>query len=108
MFLLLGSKGHSILMYFFLILTGFILYSGHASNIIMGQKIAPEITSTISGILMGFAWATSSFGPMVCALFTNKISLFPGISSGLVILSVLPLLASFMVIILPQTVQPNS
>ena len=104
-FLVAGFKGNLSLTYLFLILTGFILYSGHASNITMGQKIAPEITSTVSGILMGFAWATSSFGPTICALSSNSIPIFPGLASGLVILSILPLIAGFLVQFLPHTIQ---
>ncbi len=104
-FITYGPKGNLPLSFILLSLTGFILYSGHASNVTMGHRIAPDMTSTISGILMGFAWGTSSFGPALCALLKDTIPIFPGITSGLVILSALPLTSSILVYFLPDKVE---
>jgi hypothetical protein len=88
----------------FLALCGFILHGGYGTNIVMGHRIAPEMMSTISGILMGFAWAVSSFGPTLTA-YTH--GLFPGVgglASGLLLLSFFPVAASVFAFLLPGEV----
>ena len=76
-------------------------------HLITGHRIAPEIKSTISDILMGFAWATSSFGSTVCALINDKLPFFSGLTSGLVILSIFPLIAGFIVHFLLPNIQDD-
>jgi hypothetical protein len=71
----------------------------------MGHRVAPEMTSTISGILMGFAWATSSFGPILCALSRGIFPKIGQLTSGLVVLSVFPLIASILTLYLSKEVE---
>jgi len=94
LFLLAGRSQNTLACFVFLSLTGFVLNGGHASNIVMGHRIAPEMTSTISGILMGFAWAASSFGPTLCALLRSSFDALPGLASGLLILTAFPISAA--------------
>ncbi len=96
LFIYSGSSGKLFPAFLFLAISGFILTSGHAVNIVMGQRVAPEMTSTISGVLMGFAWAVSSFGPTLCALLRDAIPALPGLASGLVILTLFPLIAALL------------
>jgi len=104
LFLYYGSQGHALTAFLYLALCGFIIHGGHGTNIVMGHRIAPEMTSTISGILMGFAWATASFGPTVCAYTSSTFSLFPGLASGLLLLSVCPVAAAVLCLFLPLEV----
>jgi FSR family fosmidomycin resistance protein-like MFS transporter len=104
LFLLFGKSGRLIPSLIFLALTGFMIHGGHAANIVMGHRVVPEMTSTISGILMGFGWAVSSFGPTVCAFTTDVIPAFPGLASGLLILAVFPIIASVLSLFLSPVV----
>jgi FSR family fosmidomycin resistance protein-like MFS transporter len=88
----------------FLAVTGFILNGGHALNIVMGHRVAPEMTSTISGILMGFAWAVASFGPPLCAHFSGIFPGIEGLASGLSLLTIFPIMAFILSIFLSREV----
>jgi len=74
----------------------------------MGHRVAPEMTSTISGILMGFAWAVSSFGPTLCAFTAGAFRPFPGIASGLLLLTLFPVAASILSLLLPHQVDGSA
>ena len=104
LFLYSGNQGKLFTTFLFLALTGFILNGGHAANIVMGHRITPEMTSTISGILMGFAWATASFGPTLCARLSGVFPKIGGLTSGLFVLSIFPLAASLLSIFLSREV----
>jgi len=104
LFLLNGKNGAIVHTFVLLAISGFIIHGGHAANIVMGHRVAPEMTSTISGILMGFAWAVSSFGPTVTALAGDTIHGFPGIASGFLIVSALPVIAATLSLLLPTEV----
>jgi FSR family fosmidomycin resistance protein-like MFS transporter len=104
LFIYFGKSGNALYTFIFLALTGFIINSGQASNIVMGHRLTPELTSTISGVLIGFAWGVSGFGPTLCALFQNSISILPGLASGLVILSLFPITAAVLTLFLTAVV----
>jgi len=104
LFLLCGKHGAIGYALILLAISGFIIHGGHAANVVMGHRIAPEMTSTISGILMGFAWAVSSFGPTVAAVTGGSIRGFSGIASGFLILSIFPILAAVLSLLLPSEV----
>jgi len=104
LFLHFGRLGSFALTFLLLSLTGFIVHGGHGMNIVMGHRIAPEMMSTISGILMGFAWATSQFGPILCANTSGLFSGIGGISSGLFVMSFFPLVAAALSLFLPTEV----
>jgi FSR family fosmidomycin resistance protein-like MFS transporter len=82
LFIYFGAAGKLLPTMVSLAVTGFIFNGGHAANIVMGHRVAPEMTSTISGILMGFAWAAASFGPTLCARFSGLIPGIEGLASG--------------------------
>lgn len=94
LFIYFGNLGKVLFTFTFLALSGFILHAGHGTNIVMGHRIAPEMVSTISGILMGFAWAAASFGPILCVLTSGIFPKIGNLTSGLLILSIFPLVAS--------------
>jgi FSR family fosmidomycin resistance protein-like MFS transporter len=104
LFLRYGQAGAPIPSFLFLGISGAIVSGGHSANIVMGHRVAPEMTSTISGILMGFAWAVSSFGPTLCAYTAGSIGAFPGMASGLLVLTLFPVAASILSLMLPRTV----
>ena len=104
LFLLFGLSGKLALAFVFLALSGFVLHGGYGTNIVMGHKIAPEMTSTISGILMGFAWAAASFGPTVCALTRGSIPALGNFSSGLFVVSLFPVAASILALFLSREI----
>jgi FSR family fosmidomycin resistance protein-like MFS transporter len=104
LFIYYGRLGNTLYTFGFLALTGFFINGGQAANIVMGHRVAPELTSTISGVLMGFAWAVSSFGPTLCAFLRNSIALLPGLSSGLLILALFPLTAGILSLFLTGVV----
>ena len=104
LFLRFGQSGALLLSFLFLGLCGAVVSAGHGANIVMGHRVAPEMTSTISGILMGFAWAASSFGPTLCAYTADLIPAFPGMASGLLLLTLFPLAAAILSLMLPRIV----
>ena len=83
-------------------LTGFILNLSQVANIMLGHRLLPEMTSTVSGILMGFAWAIGEFALPVGVAFSGAFPWAPGLASGLVVLVVMPLLASLLTLFLPR------
>jgi FSR family fosmidomycin resistance protein-like MFS transporter len=104
LFLYFGNRGQTYLSFLFLALCGFLLHGGYGTNIVMGHRIAPEMMSTISGILMGFAWAVASFGPTLCAYSHGLFPRIGGFSSGLFLLSLFPLAATVFSLFLPKEV----
>jgi MFS family permease len=105
LFIYYGKHDNFLLSFVFLALSGFVLHGGYGTNIIMGHRIAPKMMSTISGILMGFAWATSSFGPTLCAFSTGFFPWVGGFGSGLLTVSVFPLIAAFLTLYLSKEVE---
>jgi FSR family fosmidomycin resistance protein-like MFS transporter len=83
-------------------LTGFILNLSQVANITMGHRLFPEMTSTVSGILMGLAWAIGEFALPAGAAFSGAFPWAPGLASGLVVLVVMPLLATALTLLLPR------
>ena len=81
---------------------GFVLNLSQVANITMGHRLLPEMTSTVSGILMGLAWAIGEFALPLGAAFTGVFPWAPGLASGLVALVALPLLATLLTLLLPR------
>ncbi len=82
--------------------TGFVLNLSQVANITMGHRLLPEMTSTVSGILMGFAWAIGEFAQPLMVPFSGAFPWAPGLASGLVVLVVMPLLATLLTLFLPR------
>jgi FSR family fosmidomycin resistance protein-like MFS transporter len=76
------------------------------ANILMGHRLLPEMTSTVSGILMGFAWAVGEFALPLGAACRGLFQWVPGLGSSLVVLVALPLAATALTLLLPRG-QPN-
>jgi FSR family fosmidomycin resistance protein-like MFS transporter len=81
---------------------GFVLNLSQVANITMGHRLLPEMTSTVSGILMGLAWAIGEFALPLGAAFSGVFPWAPGLASGLVALVALPLLATLLTLLLPR------
>ena len=81
---------------------GFVLNLSQVANITMGHRLLPEMTPTVRGILMGFAWAIGEFSLPLGAAFSGALPWAPGLSSGLLVLVVLPLLATLLTLFLPR------
>jgi len=94
LFILFGENGSTFPALLMLSLAGFIIHCGYGTNIVLGQKLFPEMSSTVSGLLMGFAWATASFGPVVCNGTKHVFKLIEGFPSGLVFMTIFPLSAA--------------
>ena len=107
LFIYFGAAGKLLPTMVFLAATGFIFNGGHAANIVMGHRVAPEMTSTISGILMGFAWAAASFGPTLCTRFSGVIPGIGDLASGLTVLLIFPIMAFILSIFLSREVDPT-
>lgn len=102
-----GETGALWPAFIFLALTGFMLQMSHVPNVIIGHRLVPEMTSTVSGILMGFAWAIGDFGKIAAAAFSGVFSWAPGIVSGVIIMAVLPLAAALLTNFLPEQQKPG-
>jgi MFS family permease len=102
LFLRFGQSGALFPSLLFLALSGIIVSGGQGVNIVMGHRVAPEMTSTVSGILMGFAWAASSFGPTLAAYTADMFPAFPRMASGLLLLTLFPAVAAILSLFLPQ------
>ncbi len=83
-------------------LTGFVLNLSHVPNITMGHRLSPELTATVSGVLMGFAWAVGELALPVGAAFRDRFAFAPGLASGLLALLALPLAATLLTLLLPR------
>lgn len=97
-----GQAGALWPAFVFLALTGFMTQLAHVPNIIIGHRLVPEMTSTVSGILMGFAWAVGDFSITGAAAFSGVFSWAPGTVSGVIITAILPLAAAVLTIFLPE------
>jgi FSR family fosmidomycin resistance protein-like MFS transporter len=97
-----GQRGLLWPTYIALSMTGFVVQMSHVPIVIMGHRLLPEGTSTMSGILMGFAWALGRLAYPLVPAFSNTIAWVPGLASGMVILTILPLSAAALTFLLPS------
>lgn len=68
-----------------------------------GNHIVPGSPSTISALLMGFAWCFSNLGPILGGILANSFTKTPFIYS-MGVISILLVLSLFLVIFIPQKV----
>ena len=97
-----GMNGYLLLAFLALGATGFMLQLAHVSNIVLGHRLLPEGTSTVSGVLMGFAWAFGRMAQPLVPVFADFFDFAPGLVSGLAVLLVLPLIAAALTLFLPK------
>ena len=85
---------------FMFILLGFIAFLSSTLNTVLAQKLHPDIKSMISGFINGFSWGTIGVLLSVFGYIAQKI----GIIHLLGIISVIPLLYSFVVLKIPDDI----
>lgn len=66
-----------------------------------GNKLVPESPSTVSGLLMGFAWCLSNFGATWAGMIANTIIIEP-IATTLGILGLQLVIGLFLMIFMPK------
>jgi FSR family fosmidomycin resistance protein-like MFS transporter len=66
-----------------------------------GNKLVPENPSTVSGLLMGFAWCLSNFGAAWAGLIAKRTAVNP-IPTALSILAILLIIGLFLVLFIPR------
>jgi FSR family fosmidomycin resistance protein-like MFS transporter len=103
--LVFGERGALLPAFLSLAAMGFIMNTSHVQNILMGHRIMPEITATVSGILMGLAWSIGEFGLPAGAAFAGRFAWAPGSSSSLAVLLSFPLSAVVLALLLPPWVE---
>ena len=96
-----GQAGSLALALPALAITGFILQLSHVPIIVMGHRLLPEGTSTISGVLLGFAWAIGRLVQPIAPACADFFSWAPGISSGLIVLTSFMFAAMLLSLLLP-------
>jgi FSR family fosmidomycin resistance protein-like MFS transporter len=100
--LLFGARAALWPAYAALGFTGFVLNLSHVPNIMMGHRLLPELTATVSGVLMGFAWAIGELALPLGTALRDRFAFAPGLASGLIALVALPLAATLLTLLLPR------
>jgi len=101
--ILLGHKGLSAVIPLLAILS-FCTYSVQPVNVTLGQRLMPDHAATISGILMGFAWALGALSTLFLGWFsTLRYDWFGGgLLPGLLLLGMLPFGGTVVALMLPR------
>ena len=89
------TDGMAALALFFL--AGFLYDTGATTNIVLAQRVLPQNTSTATGLVMGFAWATTGLLMPLIGTLANALS----IAAALAIASILLFPAAALVGLLP-------
>jgi FSR family fosmidomycin resistance protein-like MFS transporter len=67
-------------------------------NVVMAQRLVPGGASTVSALMMGFAWGAGALLTPLTGILTSRI----GFANALIIVSILPLLAAALLIRFPR------
>lgn len=86
-----------------LIAGGFALMSVFPVNVATAQELAPGGTSTVSALMMGFAWGVGSMSPALFEPFTRGL----GFEGVLAAMAVFPLLTSLLALGIPEERPPT-
>lgn len=81
---------------FFLGLGGLLLASTIPVNVSMAQELVPERTSTISALMMGFAWGMGAFAPVLAEPFVAHFGFLRVLVGGTILLSAAGSVLSFL------------
>ncbi len=81
-----------------LIAGGFALMSVFPVNVATAQELAPGETSTVSALMMGFAWGIGSMSPALLEPLTRTL----GFESVLALMTVLPFATSLLALGIPE------
>lgn len=66
-----------------------------------GNRLVPESPSTVSALLMGFAWCFSSFGPTSVSLIAQRYSLNP-FANAIATMGLLLVVIFFLILLMPK------
>jgi FSR family fosmidomycin resistance protein-like MFS transporter len=90
-----------------LLVAGACLFSALPVNIVMGQELAPRHASTISGVVMGFAWGVGGLGTTALGALVDHLAPGMGEAAALArameLIALLPLAAAVLACALPET-----
>lgn len=90
-----------------LVLSGACLFSALPVNIVMAQELRPNQASTVSGLVMGFAWGIGGLATTVLGALADRWSVTLGDLAGLAramdLIAVLPIAAALLALALPET-----
>jgi FSR family fosmidomycin resistance protein-like MFS transporter len=90
-----------------LLLSGVCLFSALPVNIVMAQELRPNHASTVSGLVMGFAWGIGGLATTVLGALADRWSTTLGELAGLAramdLIAVLPIAAAILALALPET-----
>ena len=89
-----------------LLLTGACLFSALPANIVLGQELVPRHASTVSGLIMGFAWGIGGLGATALGAIADYLSASMGDVAGLTramdLIPIVPLAAAALSAMLPN------
>jgi FSR family fosmidomycin resistance protein-like MFS transporter len=89
-----------------LLLTGACLFSALPVNIVLGQELVPRHASTVSGLIMGFAWGIGGLGATALGAIADHLSASMGDVAGLTramdLIPIVPLAAAALSTMLPN------
>ncbi|MCS6817523.1 MAG: MFS transporter [Blastocatellia bacterium] len=86
-----------------LVAGGFVLMSVFPVNVATAQELASGETSTVSALMMGFAWGVGSMAPALCEPFTRTL----GFEGVLATMAVFPLMTAFLALWVPEARAPE-
>jgi FSR family fosmidomycin resistance protein-like MFS transporter len=84
--------------YILLSIGGTFLNVGVPVNVVMAQRLVPGGASTVSALMMGFAWGAGGLLTPLTGLLSSQI----GFTRALLVISVLPFFASLLLILFPR------
>jgi len=87
--LLIAMLSPAPMSYVLLAVGGTFLNVGVPVNVVMAQRLVPEGASTVSALMMGFAWGAGG----LCAPLTGLLSSSIGFGRALTLITLLPLVA---------------
>jgi FSR family fosmidomycin resistance protein-like MFS transporter len=67
-------------------------------NVVMAQRLVPGGASTVSALMMGFAWGVGALLTPFTGIMTSRI----GFANALIVVSLLPILAAALLIRFPR------
>lgn len=94
-------KYSSFVSFVIYVLTGFVTMLSVSINMVMAQKTMPQYKSMISGFIGGFSWGVVGVMLPLIGFVAEKI----GIINTLLIISFIPVVLSYFVKFLPETVE---
>ncbi len=90
-----------------LLATGACLFAALPVNIVSGQELLPGRASTVSGVVMGFAWGIGGLSATVVGAFADRLTVAlgpaPALARALSLAAAIPIAAAAIALALPET-----